>query len=171
MTRAMKTLGKVLAAMLLCVVCNSALTAQTYDKDTDNRKGSAATDFSYTDKSGEHTLYELIGERKSNVLVLFHSPDCEDCAKLKRKLAKSKSIRKAIESGELCLLSVAVETDRAKWETTCDKLPAEWVNAYCTECTPITKSYIWTVPTLFLIDSNAIVLDREFEHHEKNKYH
>lgn len=170
MNKTLNHIGKAVSAMLLCLFCNAALLAQTYDKDTDNRIGSSAVDFNYTDKEGEHTLYELIESRKTNVLVLFHSPDCEDCAKVKRRLAKRRSLRKAVENGELTVLLVAVETDKAKWKATCSKLPEEWVNAYCEECTPITKSYIWTVPTFFLIGKDAKVIDREFEHNEKNKY-
>lgn len=170
MNKTINHIGKAVSAMLFCLCLNTALLAQTYNKDTDNQKGSSATDFTYTDKEGEHRLYELIEKRKNNILILFHSPDCEDCAKVKRRLTKSKSLRKAVESGELTVLLVAVETDKAKWEATCSSLPEEWVNAYCEDCTPITKSYIWTVPTFFLIDKNAIVIDREFEHNEKNKY-
>ena len=49
-------------------------------------------------------------------------------------------------------------------------LPQNWVNAYCKECEAIVKSYIYTVPTLFLIGKDGKVIDREFEHNEKNRY-
>lgn len=143
---------------------------QTYDKETDNAVGSPAVDFSFSTADTVQSLYGLLQERGTNILVVFHSPDCEVCTKTKRRLAKSKHINSLLESGELTVLALAVETDRAKWQETCTGLPSLWVNAYCEDCEAVTSSYIWTVPTLFLIGRDGEVLDREFKHNEKNRY-
>lgn len=155
------------AALFLCSV--SAI-CQIYDKDTDNAVGDSAVDFSFSTADTVQSLYGLLQERNTNILIVFHSPDCEVCAKTKRKLAKSKRVNELLERGELTVLALAVETDRAKWEATCATLPELWVNAYCEDCEAVTSSYIWTVPTLFLIGRDGKVLDREFKHNEKNRY-
>ncbi len=144
--------------------------SQNYDKQNDNQIGSVAVNFSYMIDSESQTLYELIENKETNILVLFHSPDCELCAKTKKRLAKSKKINKLLDQGDLTLLAVAVETDKAKWEESCKNLPDNWVNAYCEDCETIIRSYIWTVPTLFLIGSDSKIIDREFKHNEKNNY-
>lgn len=159
-----------LSLFLIFLFCFQQGQSQTYDKESDNQIGDTAINFSYVANGEIRTLYELIEEKKTNVLVLFHSPECEVCAKTKKKLVKSKQIKKLQNEGKLTVLAIAVETNQETWESNCKNLPIEWVNAYCQECEPITKSYIWTVPTLFLIGKDLRVIDREFEHHEKNHY-
>ena len=66
----------------------------------------------------------------------------EICAKTKKKLARSKKIKKLQNEGKLTVLAIAVETNKKNWETNCSNLPTEWVNAYCEDCEAITKSYI-----------------------------
>lgn len=170
MTKTKSRFSITLSLFLIFLSLFQKAESQTYDKENDNQIGSIAVDFSYMVDSTQQTLYELIANQKTNILVLFHSPDCELCAKTKRKLAKSKKVNKLLEEGNLTLLSVAVETDRKKWEETCSNLPDKWVNAYCEDCEAIIRSYIWTVPTLFLIGSDSKIIDREFKHHEKNNY-
>lgn len=154
----------------LATLCPHDAESQNYDKQSDNQIGEKAIDFTFVADNSEQSLYRLIESRGTNVLVLFHSPECELCAKTKKKLKKSKTINRLLDEGSLTLLAVAVETDSLVWQQTCQELPQNWVNAYCKECEAIVKSYIYTVPTLFLIGKDGRVIDREFEHNEKNRY-
>ncbi|MED9962446.1 MAG: hypothetical protein U0J38_04730, partial [Bacteroidales bacterium] len=112
----------------------------------------------------------ILEYRNTNVLVFFYSPECEDCQALKKKMSKSKKLNSLIENGELTILAVAPEVEPSLWEKHKDEVPQNWINSYCEDCEPITKSYIWTVPTLFLISKDKIILNRDFKHRERNKY-
>lgn len=144
--------------------------AQQFDKENDNRVGMKAVNFTFENGNMKGDLYSLIDSYQSNVLVFFYSPDCEDCQKTRKKLAESKSINRLLESGQLQVLAVAPEVDMQAWEEYQKEMPDKWINSYCVDCTPITKSYIWTVPTLFLIGRDKTVLKRDFKHRERNKY-
>ena len=148
----------------------SDLFAQTYDKENDNQIGDTAVNFSFLNEKGLQDLYSLIEERNTNVLVLFYSPECEDCQALKKKMSKSKKLNSLIENKELTILAVAPEVELSLWQKHKSEVPENWINSYCEECEPITKSYIWTVPTLFLISKDKIILNRDFKHRERNKY-
>lgn len=170
MKKSISSFGIRISLFLIFLSCFQRAESQTYNKESDNQIGETAIDFSFIANQESQTLYKLIEIKQSNVLVLFHSTECEICAKTKKKLARSKKIKKLQNEGKLTVLAIAVETNKENWETNCSNLPTEWVNAYCEDCEAITKSYIWTVPTLFLIGKDLKVIDREFEHHEKNNY-
>ena len=154
---------------LLSLFSNS-LFAQTYDKENDNQIGDTAINFSFVNENGVQDLYSLIEEKSTNVLVVFYSPECEDCQALKKKMSKSKKLNSLIEENKLTILAVAPEVEEKLWQEHKSQVPDNWINSYCEDCTPITKSYIWTVPTLFLISKDKIILNRDFKHRERNKY-
>ena len=156
-------------SFLLCLFF-SPLFAQNYDKENDNQIGDTAINFSFVNENGVQDLYSLIEEKSTNVLVVFYSPECEDCQALKKKMAKSKKLNSLIEQKQLTILAVAPEVELSLWQEYKEQMPKNWINSYCEDCEPITKSYIWTVPTLFLISKDKIVLNRDFKHRERNKY-
>ncbi len=170
----MRLRGRVLLKFFPIIVVGMSLLVLSFnkqDKQDRNKIGDKASNFSFMLGGKKQTLDGLLREGKGNVLVLFHSPDCEDCAKAKKQLAKNKRIRRGLEEEKLRVLAVAVETDSLKWDSTCAKLPSEWLNAYCENCEEIIKDYIWTVPTLFLIDENGVVKNRDFKANEKIDYY
>lgn len=156
-------------SFLLCLFF-SPLFAQNYDKENDNQIGDTAINFSFVNENGVQDLYSLIEEKSTNVLVVFYSPECEDCQALKKKMSKSKKLNSLIEENKLTILAVAPEVELSLWQEHKSQVPENWINSYCEDCEPITKSYIWTVPTLFLISKDKIVLNRDFKHRERNKY-
>ena len=156
-------------SFLLCLFF-SPLFAQNYDKENDNQIGDTAINFSFVNENGMQDLYSLIESQGTNVLVVFYSPECEDCQALKKKMSKSKKLNSLIAENKLTILAVAPEVEPKLWQEHKNQVPDNWINSYCEDCTPITKSYIWTVPTLFLISKDKIVLNRDFKHRERNKY-
>lgn len=159
----------IIVCFLLSLFSNS-LFAQSYDKENDNQIGDTAVNFTFVNDKGVQDLYSLIEERNTNVLVVFYSPECEDCQALKKKMSKSKKLNSLIAENELTILAVAPEVEPKLWQEHRSEVPENWINSYCEDCEPITKSYIWTVPTLFLISKDKIVLNRDFKHRERNKY-
>ncbi len=159
----------IIVCFLLSLFSNS-LFAQSYDKENDNQIGDTAVNFTFVNENGMQNLYSLIEERNTNVLVVFYSPECEDCQALKKKMSKSKKLNSLIAENELTILAVAPEVEEKLWQEHKSQVPENWINSYCEDCEPITKSYIWTVPTLFLISKDKIVLNRDFKHRERNKY-
>ena len=160
---------RIIAYFFCCLTFNS-LFSQSFDKENDNQIGDTAVNFSFLNENGKSDLYQLLEERKTNVLVVFYSPECEDCQALKKKMAKSKKLNSLIEQKQLTILAVAPEVELSLWQEYKEQMPKNWINSYCEDCEPITKSYIWTVPTLFLISKDKIVLNRDFKHRERNKY-
>lgn len=156
-------------SFLLCLFF-SPLFAQNYDKENDNQIGDTAVNFSFINENGVQDLYSLIEEKSTNVLVVFYSPECEDCQALKKKMSKSKKLNSLIAENKLTILAVAPEVEEKLWQEHKSQVPENWINSYCVDCEPITKSYIWTVPTLFLISKDKIILNRDFKHRERNKY-
>jgi peroxiredoxin len=146
------------------------LFSQSFDKENDNQIGDTAVNFSFLNENGKSDLYKLLEEKNTNVLVVFYSPECEDCQALKRKMDKSKKLNSLIEQKQLTILAVAPEVELSLWQEYKEQMPKNWINSYCEDCEPITKSYIWTVPTLFLISKDKIILNRDFKHRERNKY-
>ena len=156
-------------SFLLCLFF-SPLFAQNYDKENDNQIGDTAINFSFVNENGVQDLYSLIESQGTNVLVVFYSPECEDCQALKKKMSKSKKLNSLIAENKLTILAVAPEVEEKLWQEHKSQVPENWINSYCEDCEPITKSYIWTVPTLFLISKDKIILNRDFKHRERNKY-
>lgn len=156
-------------SFLLCLFF-SPLFAQNYDKENDNQIGDTAINFSFVNENGLQDLYSLIESQGTNVLVVFYSPECEDCQALKKKMSKSKKLNSLIAENKLTILAVAPEVEEKLWQEHKSQVPENWINSYCEDCEPITKSYIWTVPTLFLISKDKIILNRDFKHRERNKY-
>jgi thioredoxin-related protein len=148
----------------------SPLFAQNYDKENDNQIGDTAINFSFVNENGLQDLYSLIESQGTNVLVVFYSPECEDCQALKKKMSKSKKLNSLIAENKLTILAVAPEVEEKLWQEHKSQVPENWINSYCEDCEPIAKSYIWTVPTLFLISKDKIILNRDFKHRERNKY-
>ena len=96
---------------ILCLGFVSVAKAQSFDKENDNQIGDTAVNFSFLNENGVSDLYKLLEEKSTNVLVVFYSPECEDCQALKKKMSKSKKLNSLIENGELTILAVAPEVE------------------------------------------------------------
>ncbi len=166
----MRNISLRIIAYFFCCLAFNPLFSQSFDKENDNQIGDTAINFSFVNENGMQDLYSLIESQGTNVLVVFYSPECEDCQALKKKMSKSKKLNSLIAENKLTILAVAPEVEEKLWQEHKSQVPENWINSYCEDCEPITKSYIWTVPTLFLISKDKIILNRDFKHRERNKY-
>ena len=116
---------------ILCLGFVSVANSQTFDKENDNQIGDTAINFSFINENGKSDLYKLLEERNTNVLVVFYSPECEDCQALKKKMAKSKKLNSLIEQKQLTILAVAPEVELSLWQEYKDQMPKNWINSFC----------------------------------------
>ena len=166
----MRNISLRIIAYFFCFLSFNSLFSLSFDNENNNQIGDTAVNFSFLNENGKSDLYQLLEEKNTNVLVVFYSPECEDCQALKKKMAKSKKLNSLIENKELTILAVAPEVELSLWQEYKEQMPKNWINSYCEDCEPITKSYIWTVPTLFLISNDKIIFNRVFKHRARNKH-
>ena len=72
-----------------------------------NRPGDVAADFIVTCRNGKRVCLSEI--KAEHTLLYFNDPDCEDCRRVKERLASSPTVNRLLESGRLKLLSICVE--------------------------------------------------------------
>lgn len=128
-----------------------------------NRIGSVATDFSITTISGVQTsLYEFIGEGPGDVLLIFFDPDCGNCEVILGRLGADSKLRDAIAEGALRVLAVYSGDDEKAWRRKAESLPPTWgVALNKGDIEEDDLYYLPEMPTLYLLDSGGMVLDRE----------
>ncbi len=122
-----------------------------------NRPGMQAADFAYvTREGGRQTLRGTRGER---LLLIFYDPDCEHCREVMEVLRTDARIRRRIEAGELTVLAVYVNGDRALWDRTKGSLPAEWIVGFEQGVIDERELYVLpALPSLYLLDGERRVL-------------
>jgi len=121
-----------------------------------NRPGDTASDFAVACRDGSRRrLSEIEAEY---VLLYFHDPECEECRRMKERLAASPTVNGLLASGRLALLSVCVEGKTAAWEAAA--YPARWIDG-CDAGQRLTRDEVYdlkAMPTLYLLDSEKRVL-------------
>ena len=128
-----------------------------------NRVGNAATDFTYSLKSGESKKMSSI--KSEYMILMFSNPDCSTCAEIIEAITKSEIINNVISMNNptrtmLSILNIYIDQDLSDWENNYHRLPADWINAYDKGAT-ITKQKLYDVkaiPTLYLLDKNKKVI-------------
>lgn len=121
-----------------------------------NRPGEVAADFAVTCRDGRRKY--LSGIKAEYTLLYFNDPNCEDCRRVKERLASSPTVNRLLESGRLKLLSVCVEGKTAAWEQTA--FPAHWIDGYDSG-QRLTREQVYdlkAMPTLYLLDAGKRVI-------------
>lgn len=121
-----------------------------------NRPGDVAADFAVICRDGKRKC--LSGIKAEHTLLYFNDPDCEDCRRVKERLASSPVVNGLLESGRLKLLSVCVEGKTAVWEKAA--FPARWIDGY-DEGQRLTREQMYdlkAMPTLYLLDAEKKVI-------------
>ena len=107
-------------------------------------------DFNYiTPTSEQETLYQTTAPY---VLLYFYNPECEDCTKIKKELAKNKELKKLIEKGIVKVLAILPDVEKEYWQDNQKFIPKTWQNCYIENDQPIIKTYLRTLPTFYLLD-------------------
>lgn len=121
-----------------------------------NRPGDVAEDFAVTCRDGSRKrLSEIEAEY---ILLYFNDPDCEECRRMKQRLASSSAVNALLESGRLKLLSVCVEGKTAAWDKAA--FPAGWIDGYDAG-QRLTRESVYdlkAMPSLYLLDGEKRVI-------------
>lgn len=90
------------------------------------RRGTEAPDFEFTARDGSKgRLSDFRGRR---VLLLFYSPDCNECRAEIAQLKADTALASSIASGQTVVLAVYGGSDERIWRAS-QILPGEWIDA------------------------------------------
>lgn len=133
-----------------------------------NRPGSRAADFSFvTRDGGESTLSAELGKlsgEDSRLLLLFYDPDCGHCRQVMNEIIANPRIAVSVSDGVLSVLAVYSGDEKDLWKDTASRLPETWTVGYDDGTVYDDAIYnIRTLPTLYLIGADGIVLEKEIK--------
>lgn len=129
-----------------------------------NRKGTAASDFSYKTADGkESTLYKTLTPGK-DMLLIFFDPECENCEEVMRQMQKNESLNNNIKEGKLQILAIYSGENEEAWLKKAERLPANWtVGINMNEIEDNELYYLPTMPTIYLLDDGGIVMEKDLQ--------
>lgn len=122
-----------------------------------NRPGMRAADFTYIVRDGRRC--SLYGTQAPLVLLIFYDPDCENCKEVTAALSGNGFLNRLIADGQLTVLAVYADGNRAAWERTKADMPADWTVAFDTGRIGTEELYVLpATPVIYLLDGNKRVL-------------
>ena len=119
-----------------------------------NRVGHMATDFLYTTQAGEKgQLYNL---QSPYILLFFHDPNCEECQYVKQQLESQHAhfAQKGVQ-----VVAVYIDDEIEAWKSA--SYPPAWLSVYAPEIEQQDLYDIKALPTLYLLDTNKYVLQKD----------
>ena len=119
-----------------------------------NRVGHKATDFPYTTQAGEKgQLYDL---QSPYILLFFHDPNCEECQLVKQQLESQHAhfLQKGVQ-----VVAVYIDDEVEAWLKA--QYPSAWLSVYAPEIEQQDLYDIKALPTLYLLDTNKYVLQKD----------
>lgn len=132
-----------------------------------NAEGTEATSFPFILRNGSTTDLKKEINHSGRTILLFYDPDCDDCAMVESLMQSNAKINTSIADGSLKVIAVcpySVDTD--SWATHASTLPATWTVGYSPDGEVDGEGiYILrATPTLFLLDSNGKVLQKDIRY-------
>lgn len=126
-----------------------------------NRVGTKATDFVFADKTGKR--YHLYGIKADKIILFFSNPGCKACAEIIEALKSYTQMDDMIASGELAVLNIYIDEDRANWYEYMPVYPESWYNGYDPDYTIRTEILydVRAIPSLYLLDADKTVLMKD----------
>lgn len=131
-----------------------------------NRVGQKATDFVFKDRLGKkHRLSEV---KNDYILLYFNNPGCHACQQTTEMMSGSSLFHDA----RLSIVAIYADDDMNEWLKHANEMPYEWINGYSPEGELMKKELydLKAIPTLYLIDSNGIVLFKDAEFKQIQNY-
>lgn len=119
-----------------------------------NRIGHKATDFPYTTQAGEKgQLYDL---QSPYILLFFHDPNCKECQLVKQQLESQHAhfLQKGVQ-----VVAVYIDDEVEAWLKA--QYPSSWLSVYAPEIEQQDLYDIKALPTLYLLDTNKYVLQKD----------
>ncbi len=119
-----------------------------------NRVGMPAADFPFTTQAGEKgQLYNL---QSPYILLFFHDPDCEECQYVKQQLESQHAhfAQKGVQ-----VVAVYIDDEVEAWQKA--QYPSSWLSVYAPEIDRQDLYDIKALPTLYLLDTNKYVLQKD----------
>lgn len=124
-----------------------------------HRVGSLATDFVFTDRSGNSTtLYQAVKDAPLTLLV-FYNPGCHDCLHFEKRLISDAHIMQLISDKKLKVLLINPYGESTLKSIT---VPDSWIEGFSPDGVIDEEElyHIPQLPTIFLLDSRAYVCVR-----------
>ncbi len=124
-----------------------------------NRPGMIAADFSYITREGRRNTLRGTTVPAGRMLLIFYDPACDHCTEILEYIQQSPIITSLTDSGDLYVLAVYTEGDRALWEKTKEDMPQTWHVAY--DLSGIVEHDLYSLPAMpviYLLGSNKEVL-------------
>ena len=132
-----------------------------WDAVNKNRPGMTAANFDYTTRNGIATTLHSTSAT-SHILLIFYDPDCDHCKDVMNELQSNQPLSSAAAAGKLQILAIYSGDDHDLWTRTASSLPQNWLVGYDPGTLQENGSYIIrTLPTLYLLDANKQVLQKE----------
>ncbi len=122
-----------------------------------NRRGTRATDFTYTTREGKRTT--LHQTESDMTLLIFYDPACSHCTDILKSLRASTLIQQRIDEGSLSVLAVYTEGNRELWDETKTDMPQDWTVAI--DESHIVDGALYNVPAMpviYLLSHDKTVL-------------
>ena len=119
-----------------------------------NRVGMPAADFPFTTQVGKKG--HLYGVQSPYILLFFHDPNCEECQYMKQQL-ESQHAHLAQEGVQV--VAVYIDDELEAWQKA--HYPSAWVSVYAPEIEQQDLYDIKALPTLYLLNTNKYVLQKD----------
>lgn len=126
-----------------------------------NRPGSRAADFTYTDSKGRmNSLHAVTGEY---TVLLFSNPGCPACREIISILKDSPQINAMVQAGRLTLLSIYIDEDLAEWYKGLSDYPHEWITGYNQDLSirDCLTYDVRAIPSLYFLDKDKNVIFKD----------
>ena len=119
-----------------------------------NRVGMPATEFPYTTQAGEEG--HLYGVQSQYILLFFHDPNCEECQLVKQQIDSQHAhfLQKGVQ-----VVAVYIDDEVEAWLKA--QYPSAWLSVYAPEIEQQDLYDIKALPTLYLLDTNKYVLQKD----------
>mgnify|MGYP003304111851 CR=1 FL=1 len=119
-----------------------------------NRVGMPAAEFPYTTQAGEEG--HLYGVQSQYILLFFHDPNCEECQLVKQQLESQHAhfLQKGVQ-----VVAVYIDDEVEAWLKA--QYPSVWLSVYAPKIGQQDLYDIKALPTLYLLDTNKYVLQKD----------
>ena len=126
-----------------------------------NRRGTVASDFRFSDKSGR--MNTLHGIKAPLTLLFFSNPGCEACMNIIQVLKGDQKISTMISQGRLAVLNIYIDEDLQAWREYMPIYPEEWYNGFDPDLVIRTDNLynVRAIPSLYLLDSDKRVIMKD----------